>query len=507
MSFTGVPLPYAVPNGATPENKPLIISDEDKENVRNGLVEALLNEHEKSVRDLLAETLHTIAIHDYPEKWPALLPNLMSVISQGNDPSQALRVHNALLAARKICKRYEYKAKDQRGPLNDIVNQLFPLILPLAQRLSDPNTHALEAALMLKQILKIFWSSTQFFLPTSGPVISPESIQPWFVVIRSVLAKPLPEANEGLEPAGQPTSVEDRNAWPWWKVKKWAVQIMSRLFSRYGMPSHAEDEVKNFALHFSAHVAPEFLGPIMETLNLRPSGKFCTDRVVHLCLSFVELAVQLAPTYKLMKPHLEFILYKVCFPTMCLTADDIDLFENDPHEFVHRQNSPMADYYDPRMTAISVMEGLVKYRGTEITENILTFLTDCLNRYSSTADPAQKNHIEKDGALLAFGELAEYLTKKKKYAPQLEGLLVSYVFPDFNSPIAFLRCRACWMVQRFSSISWTGDGVNLNALIQFVLQRLSDPALPVQIEASKVRTLFIILMHNKSRKYAITYGH
>lgn len=454
--------------------------------MRNGLVEALLNEHEKSVRDLLAETLHSISIHDYPEKWPALLPNLMSVITQGNDPSQALRVHNALLAIRKICKRYEYKAKEQRGPLNDIVTQLFPLILPLAQRLSDPNEHSLEAALMLKQILKIFWSSTQFFLPNAGIMNSGETIQPWFNVIRAVIIKPLPEASTGLEPVGQPQSIEERNQWPWWKVKKWALQIMSRLFSRYGMPSHAEDEVKNFAVYFSSNVATDFLGPIMETLNLRPSGNFCTDRVVHLCLSFVELAVQLAPTYKLLKPHLDFILYKVCFPTMCLTAEDIDLFENDPHEFVHRQNSPLADFFDPRMTAITLMDSLVKNRGKDIAEGLLTFLTECLTRYNQTTDESQRNHIEKDGALLAIGELSEYLLKKKKYASQLEGLLVSSVFPDFNSPVAFLRCRACWMVQRFSSVQWTQDGINLKNLIQLVLQRLSDPALPAQIEASKV---------------------
>ena len=91
-------------------------------------------------------------------------------------------------------------------------------------------------------------------------------------------------------PRNQPITVVERNAWPWWKVKKWAVQIMSRLFSRYGMPNYAEDEVKEFAKYFSTTVAPRFLGPVCETLNLRPSGQFCTDRVVHLCLSYVDLA-------------------------------------------------------------------------------------------------------------------------------------------------------------------------------------------------------------------------
>jgi hypothetical protein len=302
--------------------------------------------------------------------------------------NQGLKVHNALLALRKVCKRYEYKSKEQRGPLNEIVQAAFPLLLPLAQQLSADNQHSLEAAMMLKQILKIFWSSTQFYLPggrggavtigegpggggetptpTQNPSFSltnPEQLQPWFEILTRALQKKLPEASAGQEPQGQPVDVDARNSWPWWKVKKWSVQIMSRLFSRYGIPSYADDdEAKSFALHFSQSVAPQFLGPVCEALNLRPTGQFCTDRVVHLCLTFVDLAVELSSTYKLLKPHLDFLLYQVCFPTMCLTPEDISVFENDPVEYVHKASSPLADFYDPRMSAITLVTDLVKHR-------------------------------------------------------------------------------------------------------------------------------------------------
>ncbi|KAL7552620.1 hypothetical protein ACHAWF_017607 [Thalassiosira exigua] len=356
--------------------------------------------------------------------------------------------------------------------------------------------------MMLKQILKIFWSSTQFYLPggnaadgsaAAGPspaLANPDAMEPWFGVLRAVLTKPLPEASTGLEPRNQPESVEERNAWPWWKAKKWAAQIMTRLFSRYGIPNYAEDEVKEFAKYFSQNVAPSFLGPVCETLGLRPSGRFCTDRVVHLCLNFVDLAVELAPTYKLLKPHMEFLLYKVCFPAMCLTEEDIDEFENDPHEFVHKQNSPLADFYDPRISAITLVTSAVKYRGQDTLRPLLGFLNEILQRYSATPE-GERNHVEKDCALLTLGSLSEILLGKKKYASELEGLMVTSVFPDFSSPVGFLRCRACWMVQRFSAVTWTDDGSHLRELIQLVLQRLSDPALPVQIEASKALRFLI----------------
>lgn len=446
----------------------------------------MLGESEKSLRDLMSETLHTVVIHDFPDKWPDLVPTLLQTIQQGvADLSQhGLAVHNALLALRKVCKRYEYKSKDQRGPLNEIVRAAFPLLLPLGTELSQPHQQSLEGAMMLKQILKIFWSSTQFYLPSYDANSRPEDMQPWFDIVTRALQKPLPEASTGLEPKNQPTDIDQRNAWPWWKVKKWSVQIMSRLFSRYGVPSYAEDDSgKAFAIYFSTHVAPQFLGPVCETLNLKPSGQFCTDRVIHLALTFVDLAVELASTYKLLKPHLDFLMFQVCFPTMCLTTEDVETFDNDPVEFVHKQNSPLADFYDPRMSAITLVKDLVKHRGQDVTQKLLGRTTEILTRYSTTP-VEQRNHVEKDGALLTFGSLSSFLLAKEKYASQLEGLLVSFVFPDFNSPIAFLRYRACWMIQQFSSVKWSDDGSTLRQLIELVLHRLKDPALPVQIEAS-----------------------
>ncbi len=103
--------------------------------------------------------------------------------------------------------------------------------------------------MMLKQILNIFWSSTQFYLPsgnttngtvsgTPSPVLAdPGALALWFKVLKAVLTKPLPEASTGLKPTGQPTTKEERNAWPWWKVKKWAAQIMMRFFSCYRSPT------------------------------------------------------------------------------------------------------------------------------------------------------------------------------------------------------------------------------------------------------------------------------
>ena len=69
---------------------------------------------------------------------------------------------------------------------------------------------------MLKQILKIFWSCTQFYLPgnksaASVSLSNSQSMQPRFDILRTVLAKPLPEASTGPRTT-LPTHLHPRTA-------------------------------------------------------------------------------------------------------------------------------------------------------------------------------------------------------------------------------------------------------------------------------------------------------
>eukprot|EP00953_Heterococcus_sp_UTEX-ZZ885_P025659 13943-Heterococcus_DN1.PRE.1 len=80
--------------------------------------------------------------------------------------------------------------------------------------------------------------------------------------------------------------------------------VLHRYFTRYGNPHYAQDNNMEFANLFSTTIAPSLLEQVMRMLALRPSGQYCTDRVVHSCVSFVNSAIELSNLYKLLKPHL-----------------------------------------------------------------------------------------------------------------------------------------------------------------------------------------------------------
>jgi hypothetical protein len=109
------------------------------------------------------------------------------------------------------CSHFHFY-REEREPLHEIIQNLFPLLQDMITQILDNNS--IEAAHVLRICLKIFWSSTQYSLPPVNGV----NVNLWFHALASILNKRLPEASEGIEPIGQPESVEERNEWAWWKV-------------------------------------------------------------------------------------------------------------------------------------------------------------------------------------------------------------------------------------------------------------------------------------------------
>ena len=224
------------------------IPRDEKEAIKQNLVHVLLVETDKSIKAYLAEVVRIISEFEFPEQWPTLIPTLMENIQNPD----TLRVYNSLLALRKLVKRYEYKSKENRKPLDDIVQVCFPLLQAFMQHIIQ--NQSLDAAECMRIIMKIFWSCTQYSLPKASN-IDPSM---WFNFIANIVGKYLPEASENVEPFGQPQSIDDRKQWPWWKVNSISkISSMKLIFNliklNYLWIAEADDLAE-----------PEFLETIME---------------------------------------------------------------------------------------------------------------------------------------------------------------------------------------------------------------------------------------------------
>jgi hypothetical protein len=75
------------------------------------------------------------------------------------------------------------------------------------------------------------------------------------------------------------------------------------------------------------------------------------------------------------------------------------------------------------------------------------------------------------------------LLKKNFYKDQVELMLVTYVFPEFQSQNGFLRARACWVLKSFARITFKAPENLLNACNYVKHCILNDACLPVNVEA------------------------
>jgi len=376
------------------------MTDAEKTQAKSTLMQLLLAETHNPLRTLLAEVMKAVVEHEFPERWPELVPSLV-VNLQSTD---RLTIFNSLIALRKLVKFYEYRDVSERKPLHDIIIAVFPSLQGLLGAIMQQNE--IEVAMVFHVTLKIFYSCTMYRLP--GPETSAAcDISFWFQFMSYVLEKQLPGPGEAGEPSGQPQSKEERKEWPWWKAKKWASRSIALFIARYGNPKYAAADNEQFATYFRNTTAPMLLGPVMNALAGQSSGSYITEEVHRQCLGFMNNAVEMSPTYKLVKAHLDFVLFSMIIPTLSLQDADLRSFENDPVEFVRKVNNPMEDWLDPRVAATNLLESLVRLRTKDTMPLLMEWLKSNLAVYDGEADPSKKDYKLKDAILVAMATIAK----------------------------------------------------------------------------------------------------
>lgn len=102
----------------------------------------------------------------------------------------------------------------------------------------------------------------------------------------------------------------------------------------------------------------------------------------------------------------------------------------------------------------------------------------------------------KDGALRMIGAVADVLLRKQEYRNQMEGMLTTYIFPEFNSPHGHMRARACWVLCKFSEVKFQNQAVLVEALRLATHALLNDTDLPVKVEAAIVLQEYLSTQQN-----------
>lgn len=258
------------------------IHEQDRTLVRNNIVESLIQSPEmlnnRNIYIHIATCIYHIIKCDFPGRWPEVVEKIRMFLQNGDYNSWT----GAVLVLYQLVKNYEYKKADERGPLDEAMNILLPIIYDLMVNLMQHNEQTEQNVLLQKNILKIYYTLIQFCLPLD--LITKDVFAKWMEICRYIIDCPVPVDITNLDE-------EERLELPWWKAKKWALHICVRTFERYGSPGkEVNKDYKKFAEWYLPTFTRVILESLLTVLNSYRSNVYVSPRVLTEVFSYMKIA-------------------------------------------------------------------------------------------------------------------------------------------------------------------------------------------------------------------------
>ncbi|OQV13902.1 Importin-8 [Hypsibius exemplaris] len=442
------------------EGMPFAIHEQDKAVLREQLLEAVIDSPEV-VRAQLAVALESVLKADFPEKYTNIVQRVRFCL----ESQQHQTWYGALMALYRLVHAFEYRPADDRIPLDEAVKFLQPLLLQRMQELLPDTSEA--SVSLIKICLKIFFCYVQYDFPLK--VFDFKTTEGWMLTILKVFESPVPAEVDKMEQ-------DERQETIWWKTKKWCLHIFAKVFDRYGNPKDTKKEYHAFANFFVGNLAKQILLSVFTLLSSFIHGKYVSPRCLQQSLTYVRQALKVPSCWKLIKPHATDLLARVIFPLMCYKEEDIELWQEDPIEWILCRTDVHAEYLSPEAAAQYLLHTLCK-KHPKLIPDILTFIMANL-----TDDPARIR--DKDGALHFLGIAGRTLMRRKPYKEGIESILVKHGFPEMSNPHPFIRYRAVWLFRQFAYLEYKNKD-NLHMGLESARRLLMDDTqLPVRVESA-----------------------
>lgn len=456
--------------------------DKDEKPVIRERIMFVMVKLDRHLSNQLIPALAIIVSYDYPDHWDTFLDSILKLLSNSSDLRS---IYVGVLGFNELSRSYRWKKNEVRGQkLDPIIQQYFPSLLQLAKTiLATPNDHY-EAAEIVKLVLKCYKFVTYLDLP----VVLQENtvVFEWITFHVEVINMQLPESVFKLP-------IDERSNSSWVKCQKWAFHNLSRVYERYGSKSLSRKfEYEEFLALFQTNVLPQLFNVYIEKLQLWRNGQqWISNESLYYIIGFIEQCCVKKDTWEMVLPHLDFLISQVTFSIFRPTDDSLELFENEPEEYIHTILDQFEDSSSPENAIISFLFTLVEKRGQITLQPLMEFIYTKLNECNQKQDSIEVAK-DKESAMRILGPIAHKLISPKyQLVGQMEEFLKTFIFPNFQSNYPFLRARACNVSSKFDDLEYK-DPNYIQIIFQGVMACFSEvDQLPVQIEAALALQSFL----------------
>ena len=147
------------------------------------------------------------------------------------------------------------------------------------------------------------------------------------------------------------------------------------------------------------------------------------NKVAIKLFTFLKDITDIAVLYRSLKTHIPFIITKVLPKALAFTQEEVELWKEDPVQFVVVVHDMYYEFSTVRMEAGNFLTYLSKVRANDILGVFLNYLTDSLNAYENTS-PEHRDFLGKEWMLYALELLAPNLLSKDNLRVSVVGFVM-----------------------------------------------------------------------------------
>lgn len=174
-------------------------------------------------------------------------------------------------------------------------------------------------------------------------------------------------------------------------------------------------QYKQFAQNFESSFAPEIFKAYLRQVELSlGSQQWLSPRCQKYVVDFLDECVKPKSTWALLRPQLPLLIEHFLFPLLCPTDEDLQLFEDDPSEWVRGHFSLYSDdiLSKPEASVLGLFDTLVECRKSSTLAPLVGFANSVIADY-----PQKRSAREKEGAMKIFFTLSKPIIKTVSCIP------------------------------------------------------------------------------------------
>lgn len=454
---------------------PRYIQSEEKGAIKSKLVEVLSKTYKNTqLRVQLSTALSSIL---GAEKWE----ELVEVISQlVNDTSNLDHVYTGLICLFEYTKNYRYAGFDMPNGKNVVLEQITEKMFPSLEALGNNllNEDSAVSDEMLYLILKIFRYTTFSTLPTY--LQDPAKLGAWCQIHIVLINKPLPAS------VLQADSTESKTSNFRIKAVKWCFGNLHRMLLRHGGGVSTKPKDSPFAKLFLGSFVPEILNAYWTIIEKWSTKQiWLSEASLYHLISFLEQIIE-TPAFSLIEEKMEAIIKHVLLPSLNANQETIELYEDEPEEYIRRFFDVSRDNTTADTASINFLFRLFATKFARTGTLVLSIINEVFQRRAANRSSLEIA-TETEGALRVLATISYKLDKKSSPVKgQLDQLVQSVVYPEFSTEVIattpWLAARACDTIAMFGH-QFTDQSVLQDVFHGIVYCFQQQEHFPIQITA------------------------